>query len=265
MAGAPDLFVVCKNCQSEVSPYITECPYCGQRLRKRAPKLDREGRPSEPVAPPPPPPAPEPPQPKPKAARRLRPIRPERAPRAASRRAWATILLVVGALLTTLGFQAGLWPLEPLIVRGAVESEWWRLLTTSFVYATSGYEAVGLTTIAVFGWLLERRHGAWATLVVYVLGAVVGSALVVLLDSGDGLSLGGYAPALALLCAWAMRDILTRRRGGEDDADMLGVGVWFVVVALMPLATVEAHGLAGLGGAGVGVLLGLSLARMAER
>ena len=104
MAGAPDLFVVCKNCQSEVSPYITECPYCGQRLRKRAPKLDREGRPSEPVAPPPPPPAPEPPQPKPKAARRLRPIRPERAPRAASRRAWATILLVVGALLTTLGF-----------------------------------------------------------------------------------------------------------------------------------------------------------------
>ena len=117
----------------------------------------------------------------------------------------------------------------------------------------------------MFGWLLERRHGAWATLVVYVLGAVVGSALVVLLDSGDGLSLGGYAPALALLCAWAMRDILTRRRGGEDDADMLGAAVWFVVVALMPLATVEAHPLAGLGGAVVGVLLGLSLARMAER
>ena len=45
--GGPDLFVICKNCQSEVSPYITECPYCGSRLRKRAPKLDREGRPTE--------------------------------------------------------------------------------------------------------------------------------------------------------------------------------------------------------------------------
>ena len=38
-----DLNVVCKHCGSEVSPYITECPYCGQRLRKRAPKLKQEG------------------------------------------------------------------------------------------------------------------------------------------------------------------------------------------------------------------------------
>jgi len=42
-----DLNVVCKNCGSEVSPYITECPYCGQRLRKRAPKLRPEGESAE--------------------------------------------------------------------------------------------------------------------------------------------------------------------------------------------------------------------------
>src|SRR5438445_11493805 len=45
--GGPDLFVVCKSCGSEVSPYITECPYCGNRLRKRAPKIDRDGRVTE--------------------------------------------------------------------------------------------------------------------------------------------------------------------------------------------------------------------------
>src|SRR5215204_5279558 len=38
-----ELSVVCKNCGSEVSPYVTECPYCGARLRKRAPKLERHG------------------------------------------------------------------------------------------------------------------------------------------------------------------------------------------------------------------------------
>ena len=264
MAGAPDLFVVCKNCQSEVSPYITECPYCGQRLRKRAPKLDREGRPSEPVAPPPPPPPRSEPR-NPKAARRIRPVRAERPARSTTNRLRVTVVLVVAAIIMTLGFQAGIWPLEPLIIQGAVESEWWRLLTTSFVYGTSGYEAVGLTTIALFGWLLERRHGAWATLVVYLLGAVAGGALVVLLAPGEGLSLGGYAPGMALLCAWAMRDVITRRRGGEVEGDMLGVGIWLAVFALMPLATVEAHVLAGVGGAGVGALLGLSLARMAER
>ena len=41
--SSPELSVVCRNCGSEVSPYVTECPYCGQRLRKRAPKLQREG------------------------------------------------------------------------------------------------------------------------------------------------------------------------------------------------------------------------------
>src|SRR5207302_6768802 len=42
MSSGADLFVVCKQCGSEVSPYITECPYCGHRLRRRAPKLPRE-------------------------------------------------------------------------------------------------------------------------------------------------------------------------------------------------------------------------------
>jgi len=41
MSSGADLFVVCKQCGSEVSPYITECPYCGSRLRKRAPKLEK--------------------------------------------------------------------------------------------------------------------------------------------------------------------------------------------------------------------------------
>ena len=34
-----ELFVICPNCGSEASPYVTECPYCGNRLRKRAPDL----------------------------------------------------------------------------------------------------------------------------------------------------------------------------------------------------------------------------------
>src|SRR4051795_12601780 len=48
MASGPDLYVVCRSCGREVSPYITECPYCGNRLRKRAPKLDKGGTPRPP-------------------------------------------------------------------------------------------------------------------------------------------------------------------------------------------------------------------------
>ena len=67
MAQTPDLFVVCKNCGSEVSPYITECPYCGTRLRKRAPKIERDGdRPSRAAR------SAQPPAPRLPAARRTR-------------------------------------------------------------------------------------------------------------------------------------------------------------------------------------------------
>src|ERR1700759_5752950 len=43
MSSGPDLYLVCKSCGAEVSPYVTECPYCGTRIRKRAPKLERRG------------------------------------------------------------------------------------------------------------------------------------------------------------------------------------------------------------------------------
>ncbi len=51
MTSGADLFVVCKQCGSEVSPYVTECPYCGNRLRRRAPKLPRVNGPAKSAAP----------------------------------------------------------------------------------------------------------------------------------------------------------------------------------------------------------------------
>ena len=41
----------------------------------------------------------------------------------------------------------------------------------------------------------------------------------------EGFAVGGNAAALAMLAAWSMRDILGRRAGREDDADLLGVPV----------------------------------------
>ena len=62
-----------------------------------------------------------------------------------------------------------------------------------------------------------------------------------------------------------MRDLLGRRRGREDDADLLGVLAIALVLLLIPVADREAHALAGLGGAVAGLLLGLLLARAPER
>ena len=74
---------------------------------------------------------------------------------------------------------------------------------------------------------------------------------------------GGNGAALALLAAWAMRDVLgPARRASEDDADLLGALAIAVLLVLLPVATDDAHALAGLGGGVAGILMGIGLARL---
>ena len=122
-----------------------------------------------------------------------------------------------------------------------------------------------LAAVFLFGWLLERRHGP--------LGAAArvprrrrGRHGRSRSPAGDAdLALGANGAALALLGAWVVRDLLGRRRGEEDDSDMLGVLAIAVVLVLLPLAAEEASALAGVGGGAIGLLLGLPLARLRER
>ena len=252
MASGPDLFVVCKKCGSEVSPYITECPYCGTRLRKRAPKLERGG-----VAAPP------------KAARRRRPslgrLKPGEIPGIrGDRRPYATMAIVLASVIATLGWKAGLWESSSLILADRYIDEYWRTVTTLFVYGQTGYEIVALGATFLFGWLLERRHGFWAPLLVFLAGGAGGMFLAIA-GGDDVIAIGANGAALALLAAWAMRDVLGRRRGREDDSDLLGALAIAAVLILLPLASEEASALAGLGGGLIGVILGLGLARLPER
>jgi membrane associated rhomboid family serine protease len=250
MASGPDLFVVCKSCGSEVSPYITECPYCGTRLRKRAPKLDRGGVPKPPR------------QPRRPSLGRLRPgeipgIR-------ADRRPYGTIALVVASIAATLIWRAGIVGLEDLVLAQGVLDERWRTVTTLFVYGSTGYEVLTLGAVFLFGWLLERRHGLWAPILVFLVGGVGGMFLAI--AGGDAsLAMGGNGGALALLAAWAMRDVVGRRRGVQDESDLLGALVMAVVLVVLPVVAPEASPLAGLGGGVIGVVLGLGLARLPER
>lgn len=242
--------MVCKKCNSEVSPYITECPYCGTRLRKRAPKLDKAGAPRA-------------------AKRRERPrlsrLKPGEIPGVrADRRPYATLLLVLVSVIGTLGFQAGIWDSTRYALGGELDGEYWRFATTLFAYASTGYEVAAVGAVFLFGWLIERRHGAWATLLVFFVGGVAGSAVVWAVEP-TGLAWGANSSALALLAAWTMRDVLARRRGEEDDADLLGVLAIAVVLVLIPLVATEANSLAGLTGGVVGILLGLLLARLPRR
>jgi membrane associated rhomboid family serine protease len=254
MASSPELFVVCKNCNSQVSPYITECPYCGTRLRKRAPKIERGGQ-----------------QPEPKKKRRrvtpsLGPLRTGEIPGIRGdemRRPVATIVLVaIGCL-----WWLALIPLRDEGYRLYTDplGEWWQVLSAPFIHASGWYQFAALGAVGVFGWLLERRNGPLVVVLTWLLGASGGMAAVKAVEGADFV-VGASAGALALLCAWAVPPLLERRRTrDEDDVDLLGPAVIFALLVLMPVARVEVSWIATAVGILAGALVGLFLSRSSAR
>jgi len=256
-SGAPDLFVICKSCGSEVSPYITECPYCGSRLRKRAPKLDREGRPAERE------------RRRGRGARRplpsLGPLRHGEMPGVrVDGRPVATIGLVLASLVLLVLTAGSLVDRADLELIGRPDGDWWRVATAPFVYDSGGYAFVALFAIALFGWLIERRHGPIAVALLFAAGGIGGLAATAAVDELP-VALGGNGAALALLVAWAIPDLRDLRAGREVDGDLLGVAVIAVVLLLLPVTVETASAVAGATGMLAGLLIGLPLARLRAR
>jgi len=267
----PDLFVVCKNCQAEVSPYITECPYCGTRLRKRAPKIER---PEDASA------APKRgsrvraprggsgTRPKPKAKAR-KPDSPRLARLRASEipgirgdehgRPYATFVLIAASF--------GLWLSLAFYVRSdfaltAISGDPWRFLTASLLNDGTAAQFAAVVGVGLFGWLIERRQGAIAVIVLFLLCGPGALAAATAIDPGS-VVFGTHGAALGLLCAWAVPVLMARQRRGndDDDADMLGVGVIAAVLLLVPLMS-QGSALAGFIGAGIGALAGILLSAL---
>jgi membrane associated rhomboid family serine protease len=249
----PDLFVVCKNCGSEVSPYVTECPYCGQRVRKRAPKIDRSDRPAEPRR---------------RARAKLPRLRAEEIVGIAPDvRPYATMTLIAISLVlsvVTATDAVSLADLGGVVV--PLDDEVWRWFTTPFVHDNLGYQFVTLMATGVFGTLLERRFGPVPVVIVFVLAGAAGAGLAVTLEVHPLLDdraiyavMGANGAALGLLCAWLVDDRLAARRGEERGNDLMGVYVTAVVLLLLSLAAIEANIAAAVGGALTGALLGLAL------
>ncbi len=264
---APELSVVCKSCGSEVSPYVTECPYCGARLRKRAPKLQRRGEGLEAR--------------KPRRRRRLSFGRPR--VEALGRRPYATIAVILasaGVLLVQRATGDSLYELGG--IAAPVGSDWWRFLTAPFVYADIGYLFVVALALVLFAPGLERRLGSVATLLLLVACGALGMVAADAIDPvhgavtqglhiqsrllGDlpfpipyGVS-GGNGIALGALGAWLAIRYSEARNAIDQDFDWIGVAVCAAVLLLLPAVEDAASVWAGIAGGLVGLLAGFAAA-----
>ncbi|MDX6602948.1 MAG: hypothetical protein QOF13_2150 [Solirubrobacterales bacterium] len=240
-----ELSVICKNCGSEVSPYVTECPYCGARLRKRAPKLERRGDALEAQRP---------------RRRRRRLSLPSRPAVLAADRPYATLTVILGSAIMLLIQEATGYA---LISFGGVvvpfADEWWRYLSAPFAYGDVGYLFVVALALAIFSTGVERRLGTAPTAVLLLacgsLGVLAASGVanaqneVTVIAGGNGIALG-------MLTAWLALRRAEARRAIDEEYDWIGVAVCAAVLLVLPLFT-GADVVAGLAGGVVGGLAGL--------
>jgi membrane associated rhomboid family serine protease len=249
-----ELSVICKNCGSEVSPYVTECPYCGARLRKRAPKLERRGDALEA---------------KPRRRGRLTIRRSRRAPSpepTGPSRPYATLAAILGSAALLLVQKAGGNSLDTyggLVV--PIENDWWRLLTAPFAYTDVGYLFVVALALAIFGLGVERRLGTLATgLLLLASGSLGMLAASGIADAQDEITViaGGNGMALGALAAWFALQRAESRRAIDRDYDAIGVAVAAAVLLALPIFNSSANVFAGLAGGIVGGLAGLLAASL---
>jgi membrane associated rhomboid family serine protease len=241
-----ELSVICKNCGSEVSPYVTECPYCGTRLRKRAPKLERRGDALEAQ--------------RPRRRRRLIP-RP-RFSRGDIGRPYATLTVILGSAILLLVQKAtgyGLISFGGVIV--PIENDWWRYLTAPFAYVDIGYLFVVSLGLAIFATGVERRLGTAPTAVLLVACGALGVLAAAGIAEAQGeitVIAGGNGMALGAVAAWfAIRRSETH---GAIDAeyDMIAVAVAAIVLIALPIFAPTADFFSCLIGGVVGGLAGLA-------
>ena len=254
-----ELSVVCKSCGSEVSPYVTECPYCGTRLRKRAPKLERVGD-----------------EVRVREDRRTRRRRKAAARRGrlAERTALAQDLtrapvitiaaLVVPALLMVIERATSLTVIDLGAIVGPVGDEWWRYLAAPFVYDDVGYLFACGLALAIFLPAVERRVGSVPALLVVLGTGALGMLAAEGLDSafGDGIFLaaGGNGIALGVLATWFVLRDAESRADPTAEYDRIAVAVVAAVLLLLPAVEDFASVWAGLAGALVGAGCGLGAA-----
>jgi membrane associated rhomboid family serine protease len=250
--SSPELSVVCRNCGEEVSPYVTECPYCGTRLRKRAPKLELRGDEITPRE-------------SRRARRRL--ARARRAEVLAERPYAVIAAIVVPAILVLVRVASpALDTFDLGGIVGPVGSDWWHYLAASFIYPDLGYLFVASVGIAIFGVAVEQRLGLIATAILIVacgaLGMLAADGIHTAFapDSEVLTAAGGNGVALGLLCAWAVMRAAEVRADPDEEVEVIGAAVAAAVLILLPLVDDYANVFAGLAGALVGALCGLAAA-----
>lgn len=195
------------------------------------------------------------------AQKNMRPARTAFGGRVTGDRPVVTITLIV-LCLVSFGLQqiVPTWTRDLAFVPVVGEVQPWRFLTSAFLHAPNQFLHIAFNMIALWsvGPFLEHSLGRWRYLALYLLSAVGGSVMYLLLASPDSLAwytilVGASGAVFGLFGAV----LVVLRRVGRSAGGIVGVLVVNAVLGfVLPGVAWQAH----LGGLIVGAALGAAFA-----
>ncbi|HUQ20206.1 MAG TPA: rhomboid family intramembrane serine protease [Gemmatimonadaceae bacterium] len=138
------------------------------------------------------------------------------------------------------------------------KGEWWRLVTSQFVHVYPVHAVVNATAALLVGRQLERRHGAWTFVGVYLCAGIAGQATAIL-TSAELVATGASQAVMGISAALI---ILASYRLSNETAPAFGFIALSIALDLVFAHTVKLPHLAGLvAGVAFGLLLSVSRQR----
>ena len=144
---------------------------------------------------------------------------------------------------------------EPFVAQG----EWWRLITSAFIHFNLLHIGFNMYALWLFGPIIEQMYGHLEFAAIYLLCAVGGSVLTILLSPAQ--AAGGASGAIFGLFGLAF--VVSRRRhlllGPQARAILSQVGTLLVLNLVITFAVPGISITGHIGGLLVGIALGLAL------
>jgi membrane associated rhomboid family serine protease len=143
------------------------------------------------------------------------------------------------------------WQLQPWAIYH--QDEYYRLLTSAFLHLSPLHIGANLVALGIVGPLLERLLGRWRFLVVYLLGALGGSAAIYLFGNPFQPVVGASGAIFALFAAC----LVLVRRLGLDAQWLIGI---IVINFVFTFSMSGISKLGHVGGFACGALAALAIA-----
>jgi membrane associated rhomboid family serine protease len=139
------------------------------------------------------------------------------------------------------------------------QGEWWRIITSAFFHIGPLHLLMNMYVLYLYGPVVEQMYGHFEFLAIYLLCAIGGSVLTILVEPGQ--SAAGASGAIFGLVALLF--VVSRRHhavvGREARAVMAGLGTYLVILLIFTFAVPRISWTGHLGGLAVGAILGFLL------